>query len=165
MVLRSTRGTRELALEDFFVAYQKTALQADEFVELIRVPRLMENRRFRAYKISKRFDQDIAIVLAAFNIAVEDGRIGECRIAFGGMAATPKRAAACEAALKGNPWHIDSLTAAAEKLKKDFSPIDDLRGSATYRMRVAINLMRRFFAEEATQSNTSPATLAALNTL
>ena len=165
VVLRSTRGTRELALEDFFVAYQKTALQADEFVELIRVPRLMENRRFRAYKISKRFDQDIAIVLAAFNIAVEDGRIGECRIAFGGMAATPKRAAACEAALKGAPWHIDSLTAAAEKLKNDFSPIDDLRGSARYRMRVAINLMTRFFAEEAKQSNTSPATLAALNTL
>ena len=166
VVLRSRRGARELRLEDFFLAYQKTALQADEFIAIINVPLLSMGDRFRAYKISKRYDQDISIVLAAFHMRTDGGRIADCRIAYGGMAAIPKRAPGCEAALRGAPWSADSLAAAAEKLGGDYSPIDDLRGSAAYRMRVAKNLLARFFAEESAPSppsSHSPATLWALD--
>ncbi|MFM9968245.1 MAG: xanthine dehydrogenase small subunit [Burkholderiales bacterium] len=146
--LRSVRGARNMALEDFFIAYQKTALEADEFVETIRIPHLVPQQRFRAYKISKRYDQDISIVLAAINVTIEANRLSDCRIAFGGMAATPKRAKACEAALRGKVWHLDTIEAAIAKLPDDFSPLSDLRGSAAYRLRVAGNLLKRFFAEE-----------------
>jgi xanthine dehydrogenase small subunit len=147
IVLRKGATRRELPLEDFYLAYQKTALQPGEFVERVRVPLPQPGVRLAAYKISKRFDQDISAVCAAFAIALEGGTIRGARVAFGGMAATPRRAPACEAALAGQPWNEATCERAAAALAKDYTPIADMRASAAYRLTVAQNLLRKFHLE------------------
>ena len=101
----------------------------------------------RCYKISKRFDQDISALCAAFNIPVENDRVTAARIAFGGMAGTPKRAAALETALIGTSWSEDSVKASTAALEEDFTPMSDMRASAAYRMETAQNLLLRYFHE------------------
>jgi xanthine dehydrogenase small subunit len=87
-------------------------------------------------------------------MSVEDGIICDVRIAMGGMAATPKRASAAEAALNGQPWSQESFEAAATALSQDFSPLTDWRASSDYRMLTAQNLLRRFFLEHDAQTDT-----------
>ena len=124
-----------------------TARQDAEFIEKIIVPRARPNQTFRAYKVSKRLDDDISAVCAAFNLTVEDGEVKEARIAFGGMAAIPKRAAACEAALLGAAWYPAVIERACEALAKDFTPLTDFRASREYRLLTAQNLLRKYFLE------------------
>jgi xanthine dehydrogenase iron-sulfur cluster and FAD-binding subunit A len=69
------------------------------------------------------------------------------RLAYGGMAATPKRATGAEAALVGQPWSEMAIAAAAKAIANDFKPMSDHRGSAPYRSLVAANLLRGFFEE------------------
>ena len=147
LVLRKGAATRSLPLEAYFVAYGKQDRRAGEFVEAVIVPKLPANRLFRIYKLSKRFDQDISAVCAGISIGIEAGQVTDARIAFGGMAATPKRAAACEAAFRGQPWTEATVRTAAEALGRDFQPIDDMRASAAYRMRAARNLLMRAWLE------------------
>ena len=147
MVLRKGSALRTLALEDFYLAYQKTALAPGEFLERVRVPRRRRGLRLASYKISKRFDQDISAVCAAFAIELHAGVVRSARIAFGGMAATPKRAAACEAALTGKLWSESVCEQAAAALAVDYAPISDMRASAGYRLKVAQNLLRKFHLE------------------
>lgn len=139
---------RVVALEDFFIAYGKQDRQPGEFVEKISVPLLPEGEQFACYKISKRRDEDISSACGAFRVALDaDGRVNAARIAFGGMAATPKRAKAVEAALVGRPWTADVVEAAIAAFATDYQPLTDMRASAEYRLLVAQNLLRRFFAE------------------
>jgi xanthine dehydrogenase small subunit len=145
--LRSRRGAREMPLEDFFTAYRKTALAADEIVESLRIPLPRPEQRFRTDKIAKRWDQDIAAVCAAFNVTIRDGRIAAARIAYGGMAATPRRAVRAEAALIGRAWDLPTVEIAAAELAEEFQPISDWRAGASYRRDVAANLLRRFWLE------------------
>jgi xanthine dehydrogenase small subunit len=147
VVLRKGTARRELPLEDLYLAYQQTALQPGEFVERVRVPVRQPGLTFATYKISKRFDQDISAVCAAFAITLVDGTIRSARVAFGGMAATPKRAAACEAVLTGQPWNEATCERAAAALARDFTPLTDMRASAAYRAKVAQNLLRKFRLE------------------
>jgi xanthine dehydrogenase small subunit len=147
LVLRKGDARREMPLEDFFIDYGRQDREPSEFVEKIILPKPEAGVRFRAYKISKRFDQDISAVLGAFALKVEDGKVAAIRIAYGGMAATPKRAPNAEAALIGRPWNETTLDAAVEALVRDFTPISDWRASAGYRARVAGNLLRRLFIE------------------
>jgi xanthine dehydrogenase small subunit len=148
--LRQGAKTRSLPLEKFFLAYGKQDRRPGEFVIQVRVPKLRPGQVFRCYKISKRFDQDISGVLGAFRFTLDDGRIGEARIAYGGMAATPKRATACEAALAGAQVTDETAWAPAiEALKRDFTPIDDMRASASYRMATAQALLRKALYETA----------------
>jgi xanthine dehydrogenase small subunit len=149
VVLRRGREPRELPVEDFILGYRKTALGPGEFIERVRVPRADPARLFRAYKISKRFDQDISAVCGAFSLEVEGGRVKRARLAYGGMAATPKRARGCEAALVGRPWTEATVEAALPALDADFAPIGDMRASAAYRRLVARNLLRKLHAETA----------------
>jgi xanthine dehydrogenase small subunit len=141
---------RALPLEDFFIAYGKQDRKPGELVWRVDVPKLKQNEAFRAYKISKRFDQDISAVMAAFRLTLDGRRIASARIAFGGMAATPKRAGATEAALTGisldQPAAWDSAIAA---LAHDFQPISDMRASASYRMDAAQGLLRKALMEVA----------------
>lgn len=146
ITLRSVAGTRTLPLEDYFIAYGKQDRRPGEFIETITVPRPSPDRAIRLFKLTKRFDQDISAVCAAFSLGIEDGVVTDARIAFGGMAATPKRAAACEAALTGHPWAEETVEAAAAALSEDFQPIDDMRASAAYRLTAAQNLLRKMFA-------------------
>jgi xanthine dehydrogenase small subunit len=147
LVLRSKAGRREMPLEDYFISYGKQDRRSGEFLELIRLPLPRAGWEFRCYKISKRFDQDITAALGAFNLKLRDGVVEDARIAFGGMAATPKRALACEAALKGRPWTRATVTDGQRALRQDFTPITDMRASKTYRGLVAENLLLRFFIE------------------
>lgn len=145
--LRGPGGAREIPLENFFLDYRKTDLAVDEIIESVRVPKLGVGQIFRAYKISKRYDQDISAVVGAFCLTLKDGVVTFARIAFGGMAAIPKRAVNCEAALMGQPWSEDTARVAAAAIGEDFSPIGDHRASADYRLRVAGNLFVRLFRD------------------
>jgi xanthine dehydrogenase small subunit len=148
LVLQRGAAIRELALEDFFIAYGRQQRETSEFVRAVRVPKLAAGEAFRCYKISKRFDQDISAVMGAFKLRIDGARIGAARIAFGGMAATPKRAKAAENALVGADLADPAAaTAACEKLGSDFAPITDQRASASYRMQVATGLLRKALIE------------------
>jgi xanthine dehydrogenase small subunit len=147
VVLRRGRERRELLLDQFFLGYRRTALRPGELLERIRIPVRDPRRLFRAYKVSKRFDQDIAAVCGAFSVVLDGGRVTDVRLAYGGMAAIPKRARAAEAALAGRPWTAASVEAALPALETDLTPITDLRASAGYRRLVAANLLRKFQLE------------------
>lgn len=149
ITLRKGETRREVPLEEFFIAYGKQDRAPGEFVEAITVPRTKPGTLHAAYKISKRRDEDISSVAAGFNLTVDNGTITGARIAFGGMAATPKRAKAAEAALIGRAFCEASLATAAEELPRDFTPLSDWRASAEYRMLVAKNLFRRFYHDHA----------------
>ena len=147
IVLRRGADRRRLPLQDFFLDYGKQDRAAGEFVESIHIPLPGADDLHAAYKLSKRRDEDISAVAAGFRITVEQGQITQARLAFGGMAATPKRASGAERALTGQPWSEAAFEAAAEALAQDFTPLDDWRASAAYRMLGAQNLLRRFFLE------------------
>ncbi|MBI3514382.1 MAG: xanthine dehydrogenase small subunit [Proteobacteria bacterium] len=149
VTLRSLTGARELALEDFFIDYRRTALRPDEIVEAVRIPLPRAAELFRTDKVSKRWDQDISAVCGAYRITRAGDRVTDARIAFGGMAATPRRAPLCERALIGRPWAEATIEAAVAALDQDFLPIGDWRASADYRRRVAGNLLRRLWLETA----------------
>lgn len=159
IVLHGGASQRTLALEDFYLGYQKNALQAGEFVAALRVPLPQAGLHFRTYKLAKRFDQDISAVCAAFAITLDGDTIRSARIAFGGMAATPKRAAKAETTLQGRPWVEATLQAAIAALAQDYAPLSDLRASDTYRMKVAQNLLRRFWLETRPDSPLPPQAL------
>jgi xanthine dehydrogenase small subunit len=145
--LRKGGETRRLPLEEFFIDYGKQDRRPGEFVESITVPLPKPGAHYRVYKITKRRDEDITAVLGAFHMTLEGDKVASTRIAYGGMAATPKRASAVEAALVGQPWNEATVETAMEALASDFSPISDMRASAEYRLLVAKNLIRRFFLE------------------
>lgn len=147
LLLRHGDTQRELPLEDFYLDYRITARQPGELIEAVKVPRPAADGWFRAYKVSKRLDDDISAVCAAFNLTVEHGQVISARIAYGGMAAIPKRAYACEAALQGQPWTTASIEAACQALAEDFTPLSDLRASSQYRLLVAQNLLRKCLIE------------------
>ena len=147
--LELRRGTRvrQLALDQFYTGYMANRLEPGEFVQAIVIDDAAWTRQLRAYKISKRFDSDISAVFAALAVRLDGGRVAEVRFAFGGMAATVARAARAEAAVLGQPWDAATLAAAQAALADDFTPLDDMRASAAYRLRVARNLLQRFWLE------------------
>jgi xanthine dehydrogenase small subunit len=149
LTLRRGVERREIPLEDFFIAYGKQDRAPGEFVESVFVPALQPEHRFACYKISKRFDQDISAVMGAFRVKLDRGKVTEARLAFGGMAATPKRAANAEAALVGSSFDDRAVERAVRALAEDFSPITDMRASKDYRLKAARNLLRRFYLENA----------------
>ncbi len=140
-------GERRMPLEEFFRAYRRTALGDAEVITRIRIPRPADGTVFRAWKISKRHDQDISAVIGAFRVILRSDRIADMRIAFGGMAAVPARAPETERALIGRTWSEDALREAGGALERDFTPIDDQRASAAYRLRVAANLLVRLYRD------------------
>jgi xanthine dehydrogenase small subunit len=145
--LRKGDASRQMPLEDFFIAYGKQNRSPGEIVEEIEIPLTTSADEFRCYKISKRFDQDISAICGCFNIKIRDGFVESARICFGGMAATPKRAITVEALLKGSPWTPQAVEAAARGFETDYAPISDARASAPYRMKAAKNLLLRYFHE------------------
>jgi len=147
IVLCKGQTRRTLALEDYFIDYRVTARQDSEFIEKIIVPKANARQVFRAYKVSKRLDDDISAVCAAFRLQVENGAIVDASVAFGGMAAIPKRAAACEQALIGAPWTSATVERACAALADDFTPLSDFRASKEYRLLSAQNLLRKYFIE------------------
>ncbi len=146
--LRKGVRVRRMRLEDFYTGYMTNQLEAGEFVQGVAVPLPALRRQVRGYKISKRFDCDISALCGGFAMEIgNDNTVAAVRLAFGGMAATVKRAAQAEAALLGQPWTEESVRAAQAALAQDFQPLSDMRASAAYRMQVAQNLLQRFWLE------------------
>ncbi|MEM7216110.1 MAG: xanthine dehydrogenase small subunit [Pseudomonadota bacterium] len=147
LTLRRGVDRRTLPVEEFFIEYGKQDRQAGDFVEAIHIPALPDGDFFRAYKISKRRDEDISAVAATFRLRVENDVVIDAVFAYGGMAATPKRATTVESLVIGKPWNEQSVTNALNGIDEDFSPLSDWRASSVYRSLVAKNLLRRFYLE------------------
>ncbi|UYG09402.1 xanthine dehydrogenase small subunit [Halomonas sp. M4R1S46] len=141
--LDGPRGERELPLAEFFLDYKRTALAEDEFIAAIFLPRPATEANLKVWKLSKRREDDISAVLAAFAWRLEDGVMRDVHLAFGGMAAIPRRAPAAEAALEGRAPDAEAFAAARAALAEELTPMSDVRGSADYRRLAAGNLLER----------------------
>ena len=146
IVLESFNKKTILPLKNFFVSYRKTKLKKDQFISAVRIP-IFKKNIFKAYKISKRIDDDISSVCASFNLSIENKKIKNIKIAYGGMAAIPKRAINCEKMLLNSNFSENTIFKAQKSLEKDFQPIDDMRASKDYRMEIAKNLLMKCFTE------------------
>ena len=146
IVLQDLKKTKILFLDSFFISYRNTKLKRGQFIHSIRIP-LFQNSTFKAYKVSKRFDDDISSVCAAFNLEIVKNKVKNVRIAYGGMATTPKRAIYCEKILLNSVVTEEIINKAKKALEKDFSPISDMRASGFYRMEVAKNLLEKCCTE------------------
>ena len=146
VVLQDFKKTKIFFLDDFFISFRKTKLKKEQFIHSIRIP-LPKDNTFKAYKVSKRFDDDISSVCVAFNLEIVRNKVRSVRIAYGGMAAIPKRAIYCEKILSNSLVTDEIIDKAKKALEKDFKPISDMRASRLYRMEVAKNLLEKFCAE------------------
>ena len=155
VVLASMRGERTLALEDLYTGYRQTALAPDELLVRIVVPRPAPEGLLRAYKVSKRWDDDISAVCLALHLDIDDGVVRRASIGAGGVAATPARARQTEALLTGQPWTEALAQRAGEALQAEFTPISDMRASGAYRRTVLAGLMRRYWLESQGQTAVS----------
>ena len=145
LMLRSNSGVRILPIEDYFIEYGQQDRRGGEFVEGVHIPAPGPDDIVHISKLSRRFDSDISAVCGAFKLTVRDGVIADARIAFGGMAATPKRAKGCEAALTGKPFTEAVIAAGVAALRSDYTPLTDVRGTARYRVEAAANLLWRLW--------------------
>ncbi|WP_136246548.1 xanthine dehydrogenase small subunit [Halomonas borealis] len=155
--LDGPRGARELALSDFFLDYRKTALAEDEFIAAIFLPRPASGANLKVWKLSKRREDDISAVLGAFAWTLDKGVLRDVRLAFGGMAAIPRRAPGAEAALEGHAPDGEAFAAARTALAEELSPMGDVRGSAEYRRIAAGNLLERLRLMIAADATTTDA--------
>ncbi|MEM5422907.1 xanthine dehydrogenase small subunit [Paraburkholderia ferrariae] len=166
VVLRGGDTEREMPLEDLYLAYQKKDMAEHEFVLALKVPTrtgARANLRFRTYKVSKRFDSDISAVCAAYAYIADGDVIREPRIAFGGMAATPKRATHAEGVLADAHWHEATAQAAMIALGKDYAPLSDMRATSDYRLEAAKNTLYRFWLETRPHNPLAPQALNVRN--
>jgi xanthine dehydrogenase small subunit len=149
VVLASVRGERQMPVEDFYSGYRKNKLAADELLAYIDVPLppAVPGHWLRAYKISKRYDDDISALCLALVLKLQDDRVAQVSIGVGGVAATPVRARKTEAALLGQPWNRQTLEQAIAALRAEFEPISDMRASAAYRRQVLGNLLERLWLQ------------------
>lgn len=143
--LRKGSERREILLEDFFLSYGKQDRERGEFVEALTIPR--QPNSLKCYKLSKRHDQDISAVCGCFNIDVKGGMVRKARIAFGGMAGTPKRANNVERSLIDKEWSEEIVENALAAFELDYTPLSDMRASASYRLKTAKNMLRRTYLE------------------
>ncbi len=141
------QGKRKLPLEDFFTGYRTSVLKADEVISAVEIPLPSPEQIFSVYKVSKRYDQDISTVCGAFRFTMAGDQISACRIAYGGMAATPYRCKSAEAIAIGSRVSPTLIKAVQKEISNTFQPLDDMRGSAAYRATVAPNLFERFCLE------------------
>lgn len=155
VVLMSVRGQRELPLEALYVGYRKNVMAPDEVLALVRVPHAQPLDMLRAYKISKRFEDDISAVCLVIQVQVQNGLVTQASIGAGGVAATPVRAVLTENALRGQTWTQATVNTAMATLRSEFQPISDMRASAAYRTEVLGNLLQRFWLESQGEPNCS----------
>jgi xanthine dehydrogenase small subunit len=147
IVLMSERGEREMPLEQLYTGYRQNVMAADEVLAFIKVPRPGPGETLKVYKISKRYDDDISAVCLAIKLWIENGVVTQASIGAGGVAATPARAVKTEAALTGQPWTLQTVQAGMAALRAEFTPLSDMRASASYRTEVLGNLLQRYWLE------------------
>jgi len=150
--IQTSKSIKIVPLSEFFLSYRKTKLKKGEFLYSVEIP-INKQNHFRAYKISRRFDDDISSVCASFNFLIKKNIILKAKIAYGGMSEIPKRASKIEKALTNSVFSEDTFYKAKNLIDDDFSPIDDMRASKDYRADVAKNLMMKFFYEVSSKKN------------
>ncbi|MEW1633686.1 FAD binding domain-containing protein [Streptomyces sp. NPDC093801] len=146
VVLADGDGRREVPLSDYFTGYRQSVRRAGELILSVRVP-LPLSPVTAFHKIAKRRFDDISSVAVAFALDVRDGTVRKARIGLGGVAATPVRALAAEAALEGRAWTADTVEAAARVLEAEGTPMDDHRASAGYRSAVLGRSLLKLYAQ------------------
>lgn len=147
-------NVRNVPIRDFFKGYRKTALAANEWINAIYINKPTEDQILRAYKVSKRMEDDISAVCAVFNLTLDNHHVVSLKTGFGGVAATPSSASSLEEALTGLDWKSSSTMEKGRTiLQQEFSPIDDVRASAEYRQTLIANLWHRFWIESNASSN------------
>jgi xanthine dehydrogenase small subunit len=135
-----------LGVEEFITGYRKTEIRNDELITEIVIPK-NNNVILKSYKVSRRKDLDISTVSAAFKLKLEGENVSEIILAYGGMAATTKRATNTEKFLNGKKWSRENVDGAMKILSEEFTPLSDARSEAAYRSTVAKNLLMKFFLE------------------
>lgn len=150
--IKTLKSIKTIPLNEFFLSYRKTKLKKGEILYSVQIP-INKQNYFKAYKISKRFDDDISSVCASFNFSIKKNIILKANVAYGGMSEIPKRASIIEKALTNSSFSEDTFLKAQKLIAKDFSPIDDMRASKSYRLDVAKNLIMKFFYEVSSQKN------------
>jgi len=150
--IQTKSNLKIIPLNEFFISYRKTKLKKGDFVYSVKIP-INKKNFFKAYKISKRFDDDISTVCASFNMLIQNNKIVKAKIAYGGMSEIPKRAISIEKKLVNSIFSEKVFLKAQNLIRNDFSPIDDMRGSKNYRIEIARNLLMKFFYEINTQKN------------
>jgi xanthine dehydrogenase small subunit len=140
--------SRHLPLEHFYIGYRQTALQADEVLCWIVVPKPLAGEQLVHYKVSKRWEDDISAVCLAMQYHLNNGVVPSVRIAAGGVAATPVRAHQTEAVLAGQVWNASAIAKAQDSMDQEFSPISDMRASASYRRLVLRQLLQRAWLQQ-----------------
>ena len=148
--IQTSKSIKIIPLSEFFLSYRRTKLKNGEFLFSVQIP-INKQNHFKAYKISRRFDDDISSVCASFNFLIKKNIILKANIAYGGMSEIPKRASKIERALTNSVFSEDTFSKAKNLIDEDFSPIDDMRASKNYRADVAKNLMMKFFYEVSSQ--------------
>ena len=146
VVVQGINKIKTFSLNEFFVSYRKTKLKKGEFIYSIKIP-IIKDSIFKAYKISKRFDDDISSVCGSFIFSIQNNKIKKAVIAYGGMSEIPKRASAIENRLLNSEFSENTFEKAVNLINKDFSPLDDMRASKNYRITVAKNLLLKAFHE------------------
>lgn len=147
VVLRKGERQRTMPLDQLYLDYRKQNREPGEFLQAVLVPVRRPGMQVATYKLSKRFDQDISAVCSAYALELDQGRVASVCIAHGGMAATSKRAGQTEAALLGQPWTEATVQQAMQAMATDYQPLTDMRASSDYRLKVAQNLLYRFYLE------------------
>lgn len=150
IIIQSAFSERQSLVEDFITGYRKTTLENNELITGILIPKSSDENKIITYKVSKRKDLDISTVSAAFRIKAEQGKVQEIILAFGGLAARPKRATKTEEFLTGKSWSRDTVSAAMRIMDGEFTPMSDARASAAYRKSAGRNLLMRFFLDTTT---------------
>jgi xanthine dehydrogenase small subunit len=148
--LCSVSSERIVPVEAFLKGYRQTDIHPDELITEIRIPKPKADTIIRSYKVSRRKDLDISTVSGGFSSQLQNGMVKEIILAFGGMAAQPKRALETEKFITGKTWNRQVVEQAMEILGSEFTPLSDARADAEYRTMVARNLLLKFFAETTT---------------
>ncbi len=146
IILDGAKSRELISLNEFFISYRKTRLKKGQFIYSVKIP-IYKKNIFKAYKISKRFDDDISSVCGSFNIEIDKNRIKKIKIAYGGMSEIPKRAKKTEKTLINSIFSEKIFVKAIKNLEIDYKPIDDMRASKSYRMEIAKNLLLKCFLE------------------
>jgi xanthine dehydrogenase small subunit len=146
VLIAGLEGERVVPLDQFFLAYRKTALAPGEIVKSVVIPRPFPSCA-RFYKAAKRRMDDISTVAAGFAIDLDAGLVSNVRLAYGGVAATPLRVVEAEQALLGRPWDRSAVETAQAALARTLHPISDHRASAEYRLALAQSLLEKFWHE------------------
>ena len=138
---------RTLSLDDYFISYKRTKLKKNEFIKEIIIPINQENI-LKCYKISKRIDDDISSVFMAINANLKNNTFKSIKIVCGGMAEIPKIAKSTQKYLLNKKFNQENINEAKNIIAQEFNPIDDMRASKEYRMKISQNLLERFLNEQ-----------------